>query len=89
VTRRALAVLENAMATTDDEVVRVRLERETLGCYAALIDPVALPLVWKHAPAAKEADKAAARPFIGKSLELCRKHNATMYSEHKSVDYVG
>jgi hypothetical protein len=87
VTHRALAVLENAMAATDDEILRTRLERETLGCYAAFVDPVA-PLVQKHGPAPTDADKQATRPYIGKFLELCRKHNATMYSNLTSVAVV-
>ena len=88
VIRRALTVLGNAMAATDDDILRTRLERETLGCYAAFVNPVARPLVWAHAPVATEADKGAARPSIGKFVALCRKHNATMYSGDKTVAFV-
>jgi hypothetical protein len=85
VARQGLAVLHKAMAATDDKVLRTRLERETVGCYGALTDRVALPLVWRQAPAATAVDKQAARPYIGKFFELARKHNARMYSEHESV----
>ena len=85
---RGIDVLERAITATDDPVLRTRLERETIGCYGVLIDRVALPFVWHRAPATTDADKRAARPYIGKFLDLCRRHKVTMFSEVRTVAHV-
>ena len=83
VARRALAVLEKAMAATDDEVLRMRLERETLGCHAVFVDPVTDPAAKRAniyfrddgTPFALDRDAMqAARPHLATFFALCRKH---------------
>jgi len=97
VAERACAVLERAMESAGDECVRARLERETIGCYAALVDPVTHPAMRKANARIHrtddgspfELDPEAAKavgPRLGKFFALCREHEIGMFSEHVSID---
>jgi len=97
VARRGLSVLEKAMDTADDDAIRRRLERETIGCYAVLVDPVTSPAMQKAHSRAHGMDDGkpvvldgesmrSARPYLRKFLELCRKHGVKQFSERVSVD---
>jgi len=89
VARRALRVLERAMAATDDEVLRRRLERETIGCHAVFVEPVTFPAA-KRANiyyrgdgtpfTLDEGDMEAARPHLKRFFDLCREHKVPHFA---------
>ena len=88
-------ILEGAMAATDDDAIRTRLERETIGCYGVLVEAVTIPANREakvrighdaNYQFALDSDEArAVRPYLAKYLELCSKHSLPQYSEHVSM----
>jgi len=97
VTHRALAVLEKAMASASDDVIRARLEEETVGCYGILVAPVTDPAYQKGLRQDQKRDDGTpftlspqdaecARPYLTKYFELCRKHGLTRYTDNVSTE---
>jgi len=97
VAHQALAVLEKAMASTKDDVIRDRLEKETIGCYGILVAPVTDPAYQKGLRIDQKRDDGTpytlspqdaecARPYLTKYFELCRKHGLTRYSDPVPTD---
>jgi hypothetical protein len=99
VASKALEILEKAMASTADEAVRDRLERETIGCYGVFVDPVTSSANGKIKNQLRSRDDGkpftlnpqdakSAQPYLTKFFALCRKHGVNQYSEHVSMSRI-
>jgi hypothetical protein len=97
VAHRALEVLEKAMASTTDDIIRKRLEKETVGCYGVLIAPVTDPAYQKGLRQDQKRDDGkpfrvmiedadAAWPYLERYFALARKHGLTRYTDNVSMD---
>lgn len=97
VAHRALAVLEKAMASTTDDVIRDRLEKEMVGCYGILVAPVTDPAYQKGLRQDQKRDDGkpfrvliehadAAWPYLERYFSLARKHGLTRYTDNVSMD---
>lgn len=75
---RALALFEEALAVADDDVVRARVERASIGALRLAIDPV-----WElEDTASADAELLARmRPLVARFLELCDRHGVDRVSE--------
>ena len=97
VAHQALAVLEKAMASTTDDVIRDRLEKETIGCYGILVAPVTDPAYQKGLRQDQKRDDGrpfrlmiehadAAWPYLERYSSLTRKHGLTRYTDNVSTE---
>ena len=91
--------LEKAMASTADDAIRDRLEKETIGCYGVFVDPVTSAANGKIIGQIKKRDDGTpftlnpqdakfAQPHLAKFFALCRKHGVNQYSERVSMNRI-
>jgi len=96
---KALRIIEGAMASTTDQAIRERLEKETIGCYGVFVDPVTSAANKKIKDQMRSRDDGkpfslnpqdarSAQPYLTKFFALCRKHGVNQNSEHVSMSRI-